>query len=99
MNFAKTQTWFYVLPTHTILGGIGLTCAVFWLFLDRGQSDSVDRPHDVITPSGWANSKQSQTSTWNTLNPASGNFSYIEQIQSPFDRDLILRDLVVATDE
>ena len=95
----------YALPALTFLLGIGFSLAVYWLLLAPNKSNQLQEAITEI-PSKYDTSKtHDQHASAQALGPDQSSsatptsLSDIEQINSPFDRSLALRDLLANTDE
>ncbi len=95
----------YALPAFTFLLGIGFSCAVYWFLLAPNESNPLQKDITEIPKSTDTSHIQDHQASnlARDLDQSSSatptSLSDIEQIKSPFDRSLALRDLVANNDE
>lgn len=108
LNMTKTerlQLNRFALPALMFLLGIGVSSAVYWLFLAPENSNQSTDPLSTLpdrstTPSTVGRSTANQpTSSTDESHSGRANLEEILQINSPFDRGTALRNVLANTDE
>ena len=105
MKSSKSKYYLIAFPVLSFLVGIGLACAVYWLFLNPSKNNQLT---DVVV-SDTANIGEDQgldgrpsqmvSNTTQASSSTLGTLSEIQRVKSPFERARVLRNLLAESDE
>ena len=105
MKTKRTQPKRFVLPALMFLVGVGGTSTVYWLFLAPESSNQSTGPLSTLSDRATTirsvdhSAANQPTSPTDESHSGLANLEEILQINSPFDRGMVLRNVLANTDE